>query len=180
LKLAPPYLGLNAVDEARLRELHDEPEVRGLHSSASQLNVGTFRGIHLVPSVDRYVITRHKLDTKRPGDQNGSGRGEKWMGVPPLPGAGLELEVGARLGVAPQVELRAKFEGDSSHYSFNRLVPGAFNMCFIGSTCTAIPWGSWPRTPTGSRCEGRMNRTRRVRGKRGSHVERERETRQHA
>ena len=44
---------------------------RGLHSSNSQLNVCTFRGIRWVPSADRWVITRHKLKTKRFTDQTG-------------------------------------------------------------------------------------------------------------
>jgi hypothetical protein len=35
--------------------------------------------------------------------------------------------------------LKAKFEGGSTYYSFKRLVPGAFKMDFIGSTCTALP-----------------------------------------
>jgi hypothetical protein len=38
---------------------------RGLQSSTSQLSVRTFCGIRWVLSVDRWVITRHKLDTKR-------------------------------------------------------------------------------------------------------------------
>ena len=27
-----------------------------------------------------------------------------------------------------------------SYFSFNRLVPGAFNLDLIGSTCTALPY----------------------------------------
>ena len=53
-----------AVDRCR-------PTRKGLHSSTSQLNVGTFCGIRWVLSVDTWVITRHKLDTKRLSDQNG-------------------------------------------------------------------------------------------------------------
>jgi hypothetical protein len=34
----------------------------GLHSSTSQLNVSTFCGTRLVPSIDMWVITGHKLD----------------------------------------------------------------------------------------------------------------------
>jgi hypothetical protein len=36
--------------------------------------------------------------------------------------------------------LKAKFEGGSPYYNFNRLVPGAFNMGLTGSTCTDLPW----------------------------------------
>jgi hypothetical protein len=48
----------------------------GLHSSTSQLNVSTFRGIRSVGinlSVNRWVVTRHKLDRKRHADQKGPG-----------------------------------------------------------------------------------------------------------
>jgi len=41
--------------------------------------------------------------------------------------------------VAAQVDLKAKFEGGSSCYSFKRLVPGSFNMGVIGSTYTTPP-----------------------------------------
>jgi len=54
-------------------ELLVRPVSRGLHSSTSQLNVSTFRGICWVPTVDIADITRHKLDTKRLADQNGLG-----------------------------------------------------------------------------------------------------------
>ena len=46
---------------------------RGLHSSTSQLNVSIFCRIHWSPSGDRWVITRHRLDTQRITDQNGLG-----------------------------------------------------------------------------------------------------------
>ena len=36
---------------------------RGLHSSTFQLNVSTFCGIRWVPSVGRWFMTHHKLDT---------------------------------------------------------------------------------------------------------------------
>jgi hypothetical protein len=49
------------------------PRPRGLHSFTSQLNVCTFCGIRWVPSVDRWVITRYKVDTKRLTEQNGLG-----------------------------------------------------------------------------------------------------------
>jgi hypothetical protein len=49
------------------------PSGRGLHTSTFQLNVSTFCGIRWVPSVDGWVVTRHKLDTKRLTDQNGIG-----------------------------------------------------------------------------------------------------------
>jgi hypothetical protein len=35
--------------------------------------------------------------------------------------------------------LKAKLESSTSHYGFKRLIPGGFNMDFIGSTCTALP-----------------------------------------
>ena len=45
------------------------------------------------------------------------------------------------LGVAAQVVvLKAKLDSSLSYYSFERLFPGAFNVGFIGSTCTALPW----------------------------------------
>jgi hypothetical protein len=37
------------------------------------------------------------------------------------------------------LELKAKFEGDSSYYTFKRLVPGAVSVALIGSTCTTLP-----------------------------------------
>ena len=46
---------------------------RGSHSSTSQLNVSTFCGTRLVPSLDMWVITRHKLDTQRLTNQTGLG-----------------------------------------------------------------------------------------------------------
>jgi len=38
-----------------------------------------------------------------------------------------------------KLNLKAKFKGRSSYYSFKRLVPGGFNLGFIGSTCTVLP-----------------------------------------
>jgi hypothetical protein len=35
--------------------------------------------------------------------------------------------------------LKAKNESSLSYYSFKRLVPGAFNMRFMGLRCTAVP-----------------------------------------
>jgi hypothetical protein len=43
---------------------------RGLHSSTSLLNVSTVCEIRLAASVDIWVTTRHKLNTKRLTDQN--------------------------------------------------------------------------------------------------------------
>jgi hypothetical protein len=41
---------------------------------------------------------------------------------------------------------KAEIEGISSYSSFKRLVPGAFNVDFTGSTRTALPWtGGGPR-----------------------------------
>jgi len=37
------------------------------------------------------------------------------------------------------LNLKAKVESGSSYFSFRCLVPGAFNMGLIGSTCTALP-----------------------------------------
>jgi hypothetical protein len=37
------------------------------------------------------------------------------------------------------LNLRAKFESSMLQFSFKRLVPGGFNLGFIGSTCTALP-----------------------------------------
>jgi len=36
--------------------------------------------------------------------------------------------------------LKAKYEACSSNVSFKSLLPGAFNVGFMGSTCTALPW----------------------------------------
>ena len=40
-----------------------------------------------------------------------------------------------------KLNLKAKHESSSSHFPFKSLVPGAFNMGFIASTCTALPGG---------------------------------------
>jgi hypothetical protein len=42
-----------------------------------------------------------------------------------------------------KMNLKAKFENGPSYISFKRFVPGAFNVNFRGSTCTALPCG-WP------------------------------------
>jgi len=55
----------------------------GLHSSTPQHNVTILGGIRWVPSVDIWVLTRHKLDTKWLTYQNGLGRAEKWTSVSP-------------------------------------------------------------------------------------------------
>jgi hypothetical protein len=39
--------------------------------------------------------------------------------------------------------LKAEVERSTSHFSFKRVVPGGFNLGFIGSTCTALPWWWW-------------------------------------
>jgi hypothetical protein len=39
------------------------------------------------------------------------------------------------------LELKAKLESSSSHFTFKRLAPGPFNMGFIWSTCTGLPHG---------------------------------------
>ena len=56
-----PECGQAFSDENRLRQHMG----RGLHLSTSQLNVSTYCGILLVPPVDRWVITRQKLNTQR-------------------------------------------------------------------------------------------------------------------
>jgi hypothetical protein len=38
-----------------------------------------------------------------------------------------------------KLNLLANFESGSPYFNFKRLVPGGFNMGFIGSTCTALP-----------------------------------------
>jgi hypothetical protein len=38
-----------------------------------------------------------------------------------------------------KLNLKAKLESSLQCFSFNRLVPDAFNVGLIGSTCTAIP-----------------------------------------
>ena len=51
----------------------DLADGRELNQSTLQLNVSTFCGIRSVPSVERWVIARHEMDTKRLTDQNGLG-----------------------------------------------------------------------------------------------------------
>ena len=36
--------------------------------------------------------------------------------------------------------VKAEVASSISHCSFTRLLPGAFNMGLIGSTCTSLPW----------------------------------------
>jgi len=38
--------------------------------------------------------------------------------------------------------MKTKLESSSSSFSFKSLDPGAFNVGFIESTCTALPWQS--------------------------------------
>jgi len=40
------------------------------------------------------------------------------------------------LVVAAQLDLKANLKSSLPQFSFNRIVPGAFNLGFIGSTCT--------------------------------------------
>ena len=53
--------------------------------------------------------------------------------------------VGRVLAAAAQVEIESKIDAKLKaihpQVSFKRLVPGAFNVGFIGSTCTALPGG---------------------------------------
>jgi len=44
-----------------------------------------------------------------------------------------------------KLKLKAKFESNLSYCSFKCLVPGAFNMGLIGSTCPAPPKDTWSR-----------------------------------
>ena len=37
------------------------------------------------------------------------------------------------------LSLKAKVKSGSSHFAFNRLVRGSFNLGLIGSICTALP-----------------------------------------
>jgi hypothetical protein len=41
-----------------------------------------------------------------------------------------------------ELKLKAKFDSGSSHCSFKRSVPVAFNVGLIGSTCGALPMGA--------------------------------------
>jgi hypothetical protein len=43
-----------------------------------------------------------------------------------------------------KLELKAKFESSLTYYNFKRFIPGAFNMVFIDSTCTALPHNPYP------------------------------------
>ena len=58
-----------------------------------------------------------------------------------------------------KLKLKAKFESSLSYYSFKRLDPGAFNVGFIGSTCTALPRGPRARTRRTRRPPGGSNRS---------------------
>jgi len=44
------------------------------------------------------------------------------------------------LVVRRKLKLKAKFESGQSYLSVKSNDPGAFNMGFIGSTCTGLPW----------------------------------------
>jgi hypothetical protein len=47
-----------------------------------------------------------------------------------------------------KLNLKAKFEGGSSDYNFNRLILGAFNSSLLESTCTALTCARyWVRAP---------------------------------
>ena len=39
-----------------------------------------------------------------------------------------------------KLNLKATFESCLSYFSFKSLIPGAFNVGLIGSSCTALPW----------------------------------------
>jgi len=39
-----------------------------------------------------------------------------------------------------KLNLIPTFESGSSYFGFKRIVPSAFNMGLIGSTCTTLPW----------------------------------------
>jgi hypothetical protein len=65
------------------------------------------------------------------------------------PDVGLARRRRPPLGVAAQAEFESNLESDSSYLSFKSIVQGAFNMDFIGSTCTALPWRVWRRAPRG-------------------------------
>jgi len=54
-----------------------------------------------------------------------------------------------RRGVAAQIGIESKIER-LSHLSFKRSSTGAFNVCFIGSTCTTLPWWLLLRLFTGA------------------------------
>jgi hypothetical protein len=60
-----------------------------------------------------------------------------------LHGLGQVIILGAHHDVAAQVELESKIEAKLKAVNHillsRRLVPGGFNMCLIGSTCTALP-----------------------------------------
>jgi hypothetical protein len=44
-----------------------------------------------------------------------------------------------------KLNLKARVERSTAHFSFKRLVPGGFNVGLIGSTCTALPRRPWWR-----------------------------------
>jgi len=64
-----------------------------------------------------------------------------------LPHQGEERPEPAAHRVVAQVVVEAKNESSFSYFSFKRLVPGAFNVGFIGSTCSVLPLGGWPAPP---------------------------------
>jgi len=64
-------------------------------------------------------------------------------------------------GAAPRCSrhklyLKGKLQSSSSYCSFKRLVPGAFNMGLIGSTCTALPraTSAWRASRAAPTCRG--------------------------
>ena len=107
-----------------------QPPPRGLHSSTYQLHTSNFSGTLWVPSVYRWVITRHKLDTKRLTDQNGSGSAEEWTSVSPclLPPRVTRRRLGPAPPLAPLLrrfheareDIRLAVPGFAPHY----FVPG--------------------------------------------------------
>jgi hypothetical protein len=53
-----------------------------------------------------------------------------------------------------KLDVKAACESNVLHFSFKRLVPGAFNVEMIGSTCTILPGRTGYRRPPGA-CAGR-------------------------
>jgi hypothetical protein len=50
-----------------------------------------------------------------------------------------------------KLKLKAEDESSISRFSFNRFVPGAFNLGLIGSTCSALPWAPRWASPSAAR-----------------------------
>ena len=57
----------------------------------------------------------------------------------PLPSTALNAGMPPPSLYRRKLKLKANLESSLTYFSFERLVPGAFNVSLIGSICTALP-----------------------------------------